>query len=321
MIHFIPKKEYRELPPSHGLSVISDDDFTNREGTRGHVINIAREYICVFNFEDGFFDDNNTALIIAAAAAGSGISMPEGEEGFAAMRASQDGLLRIDEEALRRIDTIESVRFDTLQNNQSVLKGQVVAGVKILSRTACDDRLPRIEKLCHECRPLIDVLPFKQFRVGIVAIDTDIQTDRMNATINPILQEKFTALGSPVLRQECVSGDITAGAAAIRRLIDSGADLVVCAGGMNRGPDDQLAAAVRAAGGKITSDDHSPALSGMMVFRGWIGPVPVLRFPDCVMHHRSSVFDLVMPRYLAGVAITEEDFVNYGRDGLCLSSS
>ena len=102
--------------------------------------------------------------MIAAAASGCGISMPEGDEGYAAMRAAQDGVLRIDEERLRRIHEIESVRFTTLDNDKSVLKGQMVASVQVLSRTA--GALQTIEKLCHECRPVIDVLPANAVRPG-----------------------------------------------------------------------------------------------------------------------------------------------------------
>ena len=164
MINFIPKKQFRELPSAQNLSLCPAAEFNSREGTRGHIINIAREYICVFNFEDEFSYGNDTALMIAAAASGCGISMPEGDEGYAAMRAAQDGVLRIDEERLRRIHEIESVRFTTLDNDKSVLKGQMVASVQVLSRTA--GALQTIEKLCHECRPVIDVLPVNAPKPG-----------------------------------------------------------------------------------------------------------------------------------------------------------
>jgi hypothetical protein len=157
MIHFIPKKEYGDFPHSHCLSSFPVDEVSCREGARGHVLNIAREYICVFNFEDETCQGNDTALMIAAAAAGCGILMPEREEGIASMRAAQDGLLKIDEENLRRIHEFESVRFITLGSNELVLKGQMVASVQIISGKTRD--LQKIEKICHECRAVIDVLP------------------------------------------------------------------------------------------------------------------------------------------------------------------
>ncbi len=320
MIHFVPVKDYRGQLPSHDLPAIASADFSDRSAcTRGHVISIVKEHICVFSFEDGLSSGHDAALMIAAAAAGSGISMPEAQEGFATLRAAQDGLLRIDKEALSCIESLATVRLNTLRNNQAVLKGQVVAGVRIISRTAGDDRLPRIEKLCHERRPIIDVLPFKQFRVGVVATGTDVPADRMNATINPILQEKFMALGSSVIRQECVFEHIAATTAAIHRVIANGADMVVCAGGMNLGHGDYCAASIRAAGGEIATNSM-PALPEAMIFWAWIGSIPVLRLPGSVLFQRTSVFDLVIPRFLAGVEVGQEDFAAYGRDGVSVAS-
>jgi len=164
MICFIPKKDCGELPLSQGITPFPEDESLAREGGRGHVINIAREYICIFKFEDELAYGRDSALMIAAEAAGCGISMPEGEESHAVMRAFQNGVLRIDEETLRRIHERSSVRFTTLGNNQAVVKGQMVASVQIVSRTAGDLRV--IEKICRECRPIIDVLPVHSGRTG-----------------------------------------------------------------------------------------------------------------------------------------------------------
>jgi len=40
--------------------------------------------------------------------------------------------------------------------------------------------------------------------------------------------------------------------------------------------------------------------------------------PGCVMYHRASIFDLVAPRLLAGLAVTREDITALGHGGLCL---
>jgi hypothetical protein len=157
MIHFIPKNEYEDLSHSHSPSGFSVDDISHRGSGRGHVINTVGEYICVFNFEDEAGQGTDAALMIASAAAGCGISMPEREHGLVSMRAAQDGLLKIDEENLRRIREYVSVRFVTLSDKETVSKGQMVASVQILSGKTRD--LQRIEKICHECWPVLDVQP------------------------------------------------------------------------------------------------------------------------------------------------------------------
>jgi molybdopterin biosynthesis enzyme len=52
-----------------------------------------------------------------------------------------------------------------------------------------------------------------------------------------------------------------------------------------------------------------------------IGEVPVLGLPGCVMYHRTSIFDLLLPRILAGETLTRRDFVHLAHGGLCVHCS
>ena len=45
--------------------------------------------------------------------------------------------------------------------------------------------------------------------------------------------------------------------------------------------------------------------------------VPVLGLPGCVMYYRASIFDLVVPRILAGETLTRTDIVAMGHGGFC----
>jgi hypothetical protein len=45
--------------------------------------------------------------------------------------------------------------------------------------------------------------------------------------------------------------------------------------------------------------------------------VPIIGLPGCVMYHRTSIFDLIVPRILAGETLTREDFIDLGHGGFC----
>ena len=47
--------------------------------------------------------------------------------------------------------------------------------------------------------------------------------------------------------------------------------------------------------------------------------IPVLGLPGCIMYAKRTIFDLVLPRVLAGERLTNEDPSDYGEGGLCLS--
>jgi molybdopterin biosynthesis enzyme len=48
-----------------------------------------------------------------------------------------------------------------------------------------------------------------------------------------------------------------------------------------------------------------------------IGDVPVIGLPGCVMYHRASIFDLIVPRLLAGLEVTASDVAALGHGGFC----
>jgi hypothetical protein len=47
--------------------------------------------------------------------------------------------------------------------------------------------------------------------------------------------------------------------------------------------------------------------------------VPIMGLPACVYYHATTVFDLMLPRVLAGDAITPNDIAALGHGGLCLN--
>ena len=100
-------------------------------------------------------------------------------------------------------------------------------------------------------------------------------------------------------------------------------DLVLCTGGMSVDPDDRTPGAIKAVGADIVSYG-APVLPGAMFLISYYNTVnnktiPVLGLPGCVMYAKRTVFDLVLPRILAGERLTPQDISTYGEGGLCLN--
>jgi molybdopterin biosynthesis enzyme len=85
---------------------------------------------------------------------------------------------------------------------------------------------------------------------------------------------------------------------------------------MSVDPDDVTPAGIKAAGGKIITYG-APALPGAMFLLAYIGSISVLGLPGCVMYHKTTIFDLIVPRILAGEVIGREDIIKLGHGGLC----
>jgi molybdopterin biosynthesis enzyme len=131
-----------------------------------------------------------------------------------------------------------------------------------------------------------------------------------------VLKKKLKRLGSSVIRQIFVSDDPAMTVPAIHELIGQGAQMVALTGGMSVDPDDRTPDSIRAAGAEIVSYG-APTFPGAMFMLAYIGDIPVLGLPGCVMYHRTSIFDLVVPRLLAGDRLTSEEIAGLGHGGFC----
>jgi molybdopterin biosynthesis enzyme len=309
----------------HDVTRIVPDRFKGRAFKKGHVISpadipklldIGKRHIYVLDLEEGAIHENEAAERIARAGAGMGLRFSEVSEGRVNLIADTPGLLVIDVEALARLNAIDDVVFSTLHTHQSVSDGRAVAGTRIIPLATGKETVESAEKVCHDNHPLVQIKPFIPHRVGIVTTGSEVYSGRIEDKFGPVVRTKFTELGSEVIRQEMVSDDIAMTVKAISGLIRDGAGLVAVTGGMSVDPDDQTPASIRAAGGKV-SIYGAPIFPGAMFMLAYVNDVPVVGLPGCVMYHRSSVFDLVIPRILAGETVSSADIDAMGHGGFC----
>ena len=94
--------------------------------------------------------------------------------------------------------------------------------------------------------------------------------------------------------------------------------MIIASGGMSVDPDDRTPAAIRAAGGEVVTYG-SPTFPGAMFMLSYVGDVPVIGLPGCAMYHKATVFELIVPRILAGDRITRADIIALGHGGFCAS--
>ena len=95
--------------------------------------------------------------------------------------------------------------------------------------------------------------------------------------------------------------------------------MVLCTGGMSVDPDDQTPLAIKNTGAKIISYG-APVLPGAMFLLAYAKDGrPIVGLPGCVMYAKRTIFDLVLPSLVAGVAITPQDLSRLGEGGLCLN--
>lgn len=325
----------RELPVQeavgrvlfHDITRIAPGEFHGRAFKKGHVIaeedvpkllNLGKDNIYVLDLEEGFVHENDAALRIAKSAIGEGIQMNEPVEGKVTLTAVRRGLLKVNAEALARINGIDEVVLATLHTNQQVLSRKQVGGTRIIPLFTEEEKIRQVEEICRELYPVITVKPFRSLKVGMVTTGNEVFHGRIEDKFGPVVREKFLKFASEVTRQILVADSIPTTVRAIRELIAEGAEMVVCTGGMSVDPDDRTPASIRAAGGKVITYG-SPTFPGAMFLLAYIGKIPVIGLPGCAMYSKATVFDMVVPRLLAGETVTRADFATFGHGGFCSS--
>ncbi|MGE4298479.1 MAG: molybdopterin-binding protein [Desulfovibrionaceae bacterium] len=325
MTKVVPVREAVGSVLCHDMTRIVPDEFKGRAFKKGHVVqkddidlllSMGKEHVYVLFLEPGQIHENEAAERIAKAVAGPGLRFAEVCEGRVNMVAERPGLFSVDVGMLTRVNTLDSVAVATLHGNQCVGKGQAVAGTRIVPLVIGEARIREVEAMCAAAPPVLQVKPFLPKQVGVVTTGSEIYHGRIEDAFGPVVRRKFADLGSTVLRQILVSDDRDRTAAAILELAAQGADMVVCTGGMSVDPDDQTPAAIRATGATVVTYG-APTFPGAMFMLAYLGGMPVLGLPGCVMYHKASIFDLVVPRIVAGERISREDIVAMGHGGFC----
>jgi formylmethanofuran dehydrogenase subunit E len=100
-------------------------------------------------------------------------------------------------------------------------------------------------------------------------------------------------------------------------LLDAGIDLLVTTAGLSVDPDDVTRQGLIDAGATDLSYG-TPILPGAMTLLARIGSVEVMGVPACALYFKTTSFDLLLPRLLAGLFPTRRDLAKMGHGAFCL---
>ena len=296
---------------------------------RGHVVteedipvllSIGKDNIYIYENDESMLHENDAAEIMRQVCMGSNPAIRPGgvKEGKIEMFAEADGLFKVDVERLNRINAIENVMIATRHNNYPVKKGDKLAGTRVIPLVIEKEIMERVLAEGGGA-PLIDIVPFKKFKAGIVTTGNEVYYERIEDTFTPVIFEKLKPFDIEVIGHKKVYDDTQLIRDSILELINDGADLIICTGGMSVDPDDLTPGGIKATGADIVSYG-SPVLPGAMFLLAYYdGRIPIMGLPGCVMFAKATILDIILPRVLAGEKIERKDISSLGGGGLCLS--
>ena len=301
---------------------------------KGHVVtpedipvllSVGKEWLYVWEKEEGMLHENDAAEILCAMCLGEHMERSQAKEGKIEITATRDGLLKVKREALKAVNGFGQMMIATRHGDFPVHKGDKLAGTRIIPLVIEEDKMERARNMAKELtggRPLLELKPFLPKKVGIVTTGNEVYSGRIKDTFTPVVVEKLKEYGGEVVSHVTWNDDNRKVTASILEMIEQGADVVVCTGGMSVDPDDKTPLAIRNTGAKIVSYG-APVLPGAMFLLAYYEKegrkAVIMGLPGCVMYAKRTIFDLILPRVMADDQVTGEELAALGEGGLCLN--
>lgn len=283
------------------------------------LLRVGKEHIYIWENDETLLHENDAAKILYDLCANEHMRPSEIKEGKIELLAEIDGLLKIDREKLLRINALGEMMIACRHGDFPVHAGDKLAGMRVIPLVIEKEKMQRAAEAAGQ-EPVFQLKPFLKKTAAIVTTGNEVYHGRITDTFTPVVEDKLAEYGVQVTGHACSDDDLEKTAAAVREMLDKGADMVICTGGMSVDPDDRTPAAIRSVTGSVVTYG-APVLPGAMFLLAYAGEkkVPVLGLPGCVMYAKRTIFDLVLPRLLAGEVLEKSDFDRMGEGGLCLS--
>lgn len=199
------------------------------------------------------------------------------------------------------------------------------------------------------CSGVIEVKELRKPKVGVVITGNEVYYGRIKDAFAPIITKKIESYNGEIVGIYYAPDNEEFIEARLKELIGAGVDLLIATGGMSVDPDDVTRFAIR----KLGATDilyGSAVLPGAMFLVAYVRAeerkcgsaeeqksrkieiktselsnfrppelIPILGIPACGMYHKTTIFDLILPRVLAGEKISRQDLAELGHGGLCLN--
>lgn len=285
------------------------------------LLSVGKEHLYVWERKEGILHEDEAAAVLRDICLNENMTASEPKEGKIEIRAAAEGLLKVNTERLNAVNGLGELMIATVHGNFPVKPGEKIAATRIIPLVIEEEKLNRAKDAAGD-EPLLSILPFKAMRVGIVTTGSEVFKGRIQDAFGPMVRKKLVEYDTEVLGQKIVDDGQDNIVEAIREFLAEDADMVLCTGGMSVDPDDRTPGAIKALRADVISYG-APVLPGAMFllsyFQNGKKTVPVLGLPGCVMYAGRTIFDLVLPRVLAGEILKKEDLSVYGEGGLCLN--
>lgn len=298
---------------------------------KGHIItkedipvllSVGKDNVYIWENDETMLHENEAAQILYDICKNDFMHPSEIKEGKIELIADCDGLLKIKSEKLLAVNSLGQMMIASRYGNFPVKKGDKIAGTRIIPLVIEKEKMEKAKSVADGGK-IFEIKPFHHKKVGIVTTGNEVFYGRIKDTFTPVILEKLAEFDTEIIGHRIASDDSKMEVEFIRELLNLGAEMIICTGGMSVDPDDKTPLAIKTVADKVVTYG-APVLPGAMFMLAYkfsdAGKnIPIVGLPGCVMYSKRTIFDLILPRLMADDIVLKSEIDGWGEGGLCLN--
>ncbi len=312
---------------AHDITEIRPGEFKGPSFRRGHkveeqdvcrLMRLGKRHLYTLDLKADQIHEDDAVVELATALAGPGITFGRApSEGKLQLQAAYTGLLKINTQALVAFNLISDVMCAAMHDNVPVSQGQIVAGTRAIPLVIERQVLNEAVALARKQAPIFSVKAYHLKNARLVITGNEVYEGLIEDRFEAIVKDKLAAFGASLRETVMLPDDPELIANTVRRFSAADTDMIITTGGMSVDPDDMTRHGIRRAG-VDTLHYGAAVLPGAMFQLAYKGTMPIVGIPACGLYHQITIFDLVLPRLLAGEILDNRDLARFAVGGLCL---
>lgn len=308
----------------HDMTQIIPGEYKDAKFRKGHIItkedipillSMGKKNIFVYEVDKKMMHENDAAISLCDMCISENLVASQVKEGKIMLKSKIKGYLSIDKEKLKLANMYNDIVIATIKNG-NVEENETVAGMRVVPLVIEKNKLTEVRNAVGD-NAIIKVFPYKIKKFAMVVTGSEIKDKLIKDEFSPVVEKKLEKFGVKLIDKIYSGDDKDKIIEAIKKFKSDGAELICCTGGMSVDPDDMTPSAIIESGAKVVTYG-APFLPGAMMMLAYFDDgVPIIGLPGCVMYAATTVFDVLIPKIIAGLKWTREEIVELGYGGLC----
>lgn len=281
------------------------------------LMRMGKNNLYVLDLKENEIHEDEAVFELALALAGPGVTFSnDPREGKLEFRADYQGLFKVNCDALTEFNMIEDVMCASIHNNISVEKNQSLAATRAIPLVIDRDELNQAVQIARDCYPILSVKLFNPLKVRLIITGDEVYKGLIQDEFQAVVEKKTKALGASLEESVILPDNRDMITAQIEYYLQKDTDLIITTGGMSVDPDDVTKEGIQAAG--FEQVHYSAAvLPGAMFLLGYNQTTAIMGVPACGLYHKITIFDLILPRLMAGEKPGKRSLAKLCHGGMC----